>query len=1287
MAVTNGPNCEIVDTLRNLERGLVVTIFFARRRPERRTLKVKLETRQLLWIKAQGGRPEGTVNLREVKEVRAKEKNSKDFDKWPDEARKADNNLCFIVIYGNNFKLKTLSVVASSPDDFKRWKSGLDWLEKSAKNAPYQHQLERWLRREFCLIDKAGSDVVTLKTMKAWMQRVNTKIPTNKLRERFQEIVEEGGKEELVFEQFALLFHRLVFIPVIITNYIEFYLDCPNRIVNPEKFQQFLKHEQKENFADNIVPVKEMMVKFLADPIRHKNNVYFTDMEFEDYLFSKDNSIWDEKHDKINQDMTQPLSMYWIASSHNTYLTGDQVSSDSSTEAYVRCLRMGCRCIELDCWDGPDGLPSIYHGHTLTTRIRFLDVLRSIKEHAWVASEYPLILSIENHCCLGQQRNMAMAFKDVFGADLLVEPVEGDPHQLPSPEKLKRKVILKHKKLDLPKDGGAAECVVDRVDETGREGDMNNAVKTGVLYLEDPFENIWHPHFFVLTSTKLHYTGETDQNQQEEDDGEDDNGSVTNEDRPQDELHFSERWFHGKLEGGRNKAVELLREYASLGDGAFLVRESETFVGDFSLSFWWQGTTQHCRIKSKQEMGSTKYFLIETTLFDSLYELITFYHTNPLRSQNFSAILSEPIPQLVSHERKEWFHNNLDRSQAEDMLKKIGRDGAFLVRRSVKNQDSYAISFRADGKIKHCRIQNEERLFVIGSAEFESLVDLVDYYEKNPLYNKVRLKYPVSQRLVEERGAVSTEVAEPGADYIYPNEFSKVPNMDENLGAEGIYHQPNEFVTKVKVKALYDYPANRTDELSFLKGAVITNVNKSDNGWWRGDYGDKKQAWFPDYMVEEIETQDESADTTPLGAMQKGSIDVQGCKIEPVSRPDRPFVVRIFTRTQNVPIEVAADNETEMKDWIENINMCTNNLVGTKQEDKRLERKKCLARDLSDLIIYTIAVPFEPQRVMNNPNCCEMSSFSETKMEKFFTQSQANFFVKYNRNQLSRVYPKGSRLESSNYDPVPCWNVGTQMVALNYQTPDRSIQLNQGRFLRNGNCGYVLQPQTMRIPVFNPYDKTTLQGVAPLTISITVIGARHLVKSGRGIASPFIEIEISGIEDDVHKFKTPTIADNGLNPVWKDNNFVVFDLRCPELALIRFVVQDEDTFGEPNFLGQATFPVPCIKSGYRSIPLKNGFGEDLEMAAILVHLEMRNPCESDDRDIYGCIQDLLETKSKLTGKLQELEQTGQSDFAIKSLQDELKQTEQVLLAKNEERRQRKMTVKQKKVIYRRTSAS
>jgi hypothetical protein len=56
---------------------------------------------------------------------------------------------------------------------------------------------------------------------------------------------------------------------------------------------------------------------------------------------------------------------------------------------------------------------------------------------------------------------------------------------------------------------------------------------------------------------------------------------------PNDELHFSEKWFHGKLAGGRAEAENLLKAFSLLVDGTFLVRESETFVGDYSLSFWW----------------------------------------------------------------------------------------------------------------------------------------------------------------------------------------------------------------------------------------------------------------------------------------------------------------------------------------------------------------------------------------------------------------------------------------------------------------------------------------------------------------------------------------------------------------------------------------------------------------------------------------------------------------------------------------------------------------------------
>ena len=96
----------------------------------------------------------------------------------------------------------------------------------------------------------------------------------------------------------------------------------------------------------------------------------------------------------------------------------------------------------------------IYHGWTLTSKLLFKDVLsNAIKPYAFMASDCPLILSIENHCSKDQQDKMAEYFVKILGDLLWKEPVDESLTALPSPEFFKNKILIKAKKVKLTATG------------------------------------------------------------------------------------------------------------------------------------------------------------------------------------------------------------------------------------------------------------------------------------------------------------------------------------------------------------------------------------------------------------------------------------------------------------------------------------------------------------------------------------------------------------------------------------------------------------------------------------------------------------------------------------------------------------------------------------------------------------------------------------------------------------------------------------------------------------------
>ncbi|KAJ7997753.1 hypothetical protein DPEC_G00215400 [Dallia pectoralis] len=1185
---------------RDLEMGVVMTVF--RQKAERLTVQVIMETRQVAWTRT-ADKTDGVLDLFEVREIRPG-RNSKDFERFKDGKDKHAENTCFTVFYGSQFVLNTLSLGADTVDDAEKWLTGLELLRQETLAAPTPNIIESWLRKQMYSINQNKKNSITLKELKSLLPLLNYKVPgTRYLKEKFSEI---GAKKDVLdFEQFHKLYNILMFEQKDILE--EFKREsCTFIMGNKDKpdasavllqdFQRFLLYQQKESWASELNQVRELMTTFIDDTMRKTNDPEFTVSEFLSFLFSKENSIWDEKYSEVcNLEMNNPLSHYWINSSHNTYLTGDQLRSESSTEAYVRCLRLGCRCVELDCWDGPSE-PIIYHGWTRTTKIKFEDVVKAINDHAFVTSEYPVVLSIEEHCCVEQQRQMARIFRDVFQDKLLTEPVELMAEQLPSPAQLKGKIILKHKKLSV--EGGISSK------------DVRKGEKQGDLHIWDPVDQRWNKHYCVISDDTLYYAEEED------------------EDEPMKkspDLHTSEPWFHGRMSEGRQTAERLLQEFCAESggrDGTFLVRESDTFLTDFTLSFWRSGRVQHCRIRSGSDGGQTFYFLTENLHFPSVYSLIQHYREMPLRCQNFDLRLTDAVPQPNPHLHEGWFYSNLSRGEAEDYLLRIPRDGAFLIRQR-EEADTYAITFRGDGMVKHCRIHKDGAMYILGTTtEFQSLVELVNYFRKKPLYRKIKLRYPVTMELV--------------------NRFS-MESDSASLYDVKMYVEPNEIepsLPKSTVKALYDYRAMRFDELNFCKGALIHNVSKDCDGWWKGDYGGKLQQFFPANYVEEVfdhsraQSTDQVMENNPLGDMCKGIVDISKCNVVRSAKNGRSHVLTLQINEDHsgMVFDFAAESLEELFAWYQVAWDITqreitkkHNMVLEIQEQEKVERNEEVAMEMSDLVVYCQPRSKEKER-FGNYDYKEIRSFVENKIP---AKNKTPEFLKYNRKALSRTYPKGQRVDSSNYEPYSLWACGCHMVALNFQTADKYTQLNSALFSLNGRTGYVLQPEIMRHDGYDPQiEKTKVR----FTLTVRVIAARHLPKPGRSIASPFVETELLG-DTEENKFKTIVYRDNGLNPVWKaPPEPVMFPVHEPELTFLRFVVNEEDMFSDPNFLAQATFPVKGIRSGYRSVPLKNGFNENIELASLLVYIDMQQ-VEKAEEELYSSSSQLRSRQAELSNQI------------------------------------------------------
>uniref|UniRef100_A0A3Q1FRI3 Phosphoinositide phospholipase C n=1 Tax=Acanthochromis polyacanthus TaxID=80966 RepID=A0A3Q1FRI3_9TELE len=376
-----------------------------------------------------------------------------------------DPNCCFSLYYGEH--MESLDLVSGTGEDARTWITGLKYLMAGISDedslAKRQRTRDQYPSlKQSCgedLADKNGDGSLSISEVLQLLHKLNVNLPRQKVKQMFKEADTDDNQGTLGFEEFCSFYkmmstRRDLYLLMLTYSNHKDHLDT-------DDLANFLQTEQKMTKVtkDHCL---EIINKFEPCSENQKQAVLGID-GFTNYMRSPAGDIFNPEHYNVNQDMNQPLCNYFIASSHNTYLMGDQLMSQSRVDMYAWVLQAGCRCVEVDCWDGQDGEPIVHHGYTLTSKILFKDVIETINKYAFGKNDFPVILSIENHCSVPQQKKMAQYLIEILGDKLDVSSIKADESgRLPSPEALRGKILVKGKKLP------------PNIDENAEEGDVSD---------------------------------------------------------------------------------------------------------------------------------------------------------------------------------------------------------------------------------------------------------------------------------------------------------------------------------------------------------------------------------------------------------------------------------------------------------------------------------------------------------------------------------------------------------------------------------------------------------------------------------------------------------------------------------------------------------------------------------------------------------------------------------------------------------------------------------------------
>lgn len=384
-----------------------------------------------------------------------------------------------------------------------------------------------------------------------------------------------------------------------------------------------------------------------------------------------------------------------------------------------------------------------------------------------------------------------------------------------------------------------------------------------------------------------------------------------------------------------------------------------------------------------------------------------------------------------------------------------------------------------------------------------------------------------------------------------------------------------------------------------------------------------------------------SALAVTSGSVSSSTLQPQGNGEIPRPRVERDESKDSVTEEEDAIIHAAEELELGSESDDEDESSTLSNLSPEEirlrekaQKDKGTAGKETEAgAEISALVNYVQPIHFHSfEHAERRNRSYEMSSFVETQSTALLKEHPIEF-VNYNKRQISRVYPRGTRVDSSNFMPHVFWNAGCQLVALNFQTLDLAMQLNLGIFEMNGRTGYLLKPQFMRRMdrKFDPFAESTVDGIIAGKVSVQVISGQFL--SDKRV-STYVEVDMFGLPADTvrKRFRTKTVLNNGINPIYDQEPFVFNKVVLPDLACLRIAVYEDSG----RLLGHRVLPVTGLCPGYRHLGLRNDGGQPLNLATLFVNIMVKDYIPDGLSDFANALANPIKYQSELEKRSKQL---------------------------------------------------